>query len=143
MDAIKEGMLASAKAAEAAARIGERLFFQNTQSVMNFKSQVCTDKIQSERLLSLGLKKETADMLILSYSTEQDIIALPWSKSGGWTRDNSIPAWSFARLLEIFLTTGGYRNILFVSKGDHMAYLVEQIRRYILEGFLDKRFLED
>lgn len=30
MDAIKEGMLASAKAAEAAARIGERLFCQNT-----------------------------------------------------------------------------------------------------------------
>ena len=27
----------------------------------NFKSQVCTDKVQSERLLALGLKKETAD----------------------------------------------------------------------------------
>jgi hypothetical protein len=31
MDAIKEGMLASAKAAEAAARMGERLFCQNTE----------------------------------------------------------------------------------------------------------------
>ena len=61
MDAIKEGMLASAKAAEAAARLGERLFCQNTQPIMNFKSQICTTKKQSERLLALGLKKETAD----------------------------------------------------------------------------------
>ena len=28
----------------------------------NFNSQVCTDKVQSERLVALGLKKETADM---------------------------------------------------------------------------------
>ena len=28
----------------------------------NFKSQICTTREQSERLLSLGLKKETADM---------------------------------------------------------------------------------
>lgn len=28
----------------------------------NFNSQICTDKNQSERLLALGLKKETADM---------------------------------------------------------------------------------
>ena len=29
---------------------------------MEFKSQICTTKEQSERLLALGLKKETADM---------------------------------------------------------------------------------
>ena len=28
----------------------------------NFKSQICTTREQSERLLALGLKKETADM---------------------------------------------------------------------------------
>lgn len=28
----------------------------------DFKSQICTDRFQSERLLALGLKKETADM---------------------------------------------------------------------------------
>ena len=66
-----------------------------------FNSQICTTREQSERLLSLGLKKETADMLIMSYSTEQDIIALSWSESGGWTKDNSIPAWSLHRLIEM------------------------------------------
>jgi hypothetical protein len=32
------------------------------ETKFNFKSQVCTSRVQSERLLSLGLKKETADM---------------------------------------------------------------------------------
>ena len=32
-------------------------------SEFNFNSQVCTTREQSERLLALGLKKETADML--------------------------------------------------------------------------------
>ena len=31
---------------------------------MNFSSQICTTREQSERLLALGLKKETADMTI-------------------------------------------------------------------------------
>ena len=30
---------------------------------MEFKSQICTTKEQSERLIALGLKKETADMV--------------------------------------------------------------------------------
>lgn len=29
---------------------------------MKFNSQICTSRAQSERLLALGLKKETADM---------------------------------------------------------------------------------
>ena len=32
------------------------------ETKFNFKSQICTDRNQSERLLALGLKKETADM---------------------------------------------------------------------------------
>ena len=32
------------------------------ETKFNFKSQTCTDRNQSERLLALGLKKETADM---------------------------------------------------------------------------------
>ena len=31
----------------------------------NFNSQICTTREQSERLLALGLKKETADMFIV------------------------------------------------------------------------------
>ena len=41
-------------------------------------------------------------MLIMSLSSENDIIALPWIESGGWTKDNSIPAWSLHRLLCLY-----------------------------------------
>ena len=32
--------------------------------IMKFNSQICTTKEQSERLIALGLKKETADMCL-------------------------------------------------------------------------------
>ena len=32
------------------------------ETKFNFNSQICTTREQSERLLALGLKKETADM---------------------------------------------------------------------------------
>ena len=35
------------------------------ESKFNFNSQISTDKVQSIRLLALGLKKETADILCL------------------------------------------------------------------------------
>ena len=63
-----------------------------------FNSQICTTREQSERLLALGLKKETADMAI-----EQDnestyevyyYSAYPPSRRG-------IPAWSLHRLWEL------------------------------------------
>lgn len=37
---------------------------------MEFNSQICTTKEQSERLLALGLKKETADMYITNMSSK-------------------------------------------------------------------------
>lgn len=71
---------------------------------MNFKSQICTSRSQSERLLSLGLKKETADMYyegrlegewprIMPHKTEMDCFNL-------W--DSIIPAWSLHRLLCLY-----------------------------------------
>jgi hypothetical protein len=60
----------------------------------NFKSQICTDKIQSERLLSLGLKKETADCCYYYYDGEYLIAFAEDAKY-----ESDIPAWSLHRLL--------------------------------------------
>ena len=72
------------------------------ETKFNFKSAICTDRNQSERLLSLGLKRETADMIWTHayYST--------WAATA---RENplyfheadedTIPAWSLGRLLEM------------------------------------------
>ncbi len=69
----------------------------------NFKSQIATDINQSERLLALGLKKETADMYyegilggelpkIMPHTSEMDYFQLWYS---------IIPAWSLHRLIEM------------------------------------------
>lgn len=79
------------------------------ETKFNFKSQICTDKIQSEHLLALGLKKETADMKypctreyyggVLTEGTSSLPIIID-------TEDDDIteydtPAWSLGRLLEM------------------------------------------
>ena len=68
-------------------------------SEFNFKSQICTDKNQSERLLSLGLKPETADCaLFLNGNNEFEQL----SKFGNWEKyADMLPAWSLHRLIEM------------------------------------------
>lgn len=63
---------------------------------MKFNSQICTTREQSERLLSLGLKKETADM----YWTNPfgDWIAIVGE---GKLDEDNIPAWSLHRILSM------------------------------------------
>ena len=70
---------------------------------MKFNSQICTSREQSERLLALGLKKETADMVWLDHAlTEEyeDWKATPMEEWDDWDK-NSIPAWSLHRLIEM------------------------------------------
>lgn len=77
---------------------------------MNFKSQICTTREQSKRLLSLGLQPGTADMYLekssLPEAGEYYIHAITKDiNDGNWfsirmNRD-IIPAWSLSRLLEI------------------------------------------
>ena len=75
----------------------------------NFNSQVCTDKVQSERLLALGLKKETADMKypctseyyggILTEGTSSLPIIIDTEDDD--ITEYDIPAWSLHRLLSL------------------------------------------
>ena len=72
------------------------------ETKFNFKSQICTTREQSERLLALGLKKETADMHH-SYYTRG---SFDGSKSHFWKEETgynekAIPAWSLHRLIEM------------------------------------------
>ena len=77
---------------------------------MNFNSQICTTRDQSERLLALGLKKETSDMTIHIkddggwymtaepfYEWEDDINTIPSLEE----TEQILPAWSLHRLWEI------------------------------------------
>ena len=102
-----------------------------------FNSQICTIREQSERLLALGLKKETADMLIMSLSSDNDIIALPWVESGGWTRDNSIPAWSLHRMIEML----AFVPYEVYPKDNIYNQVIDDIEEAIKEGYFNKEYL--
>ena len=85
-------------------------------SELNFKSQVCTDKNQSERLLALGLKKETADMCYkvtthdfkgneINEKDRHYTLCCWYDESSlvcGLERKETIPAWSLHRLLSLY-----------------------------------------
>ena len=64
----------------------------------NFKSQICTTREQSERLLSLGLKRETADM---SYTAIVVNHKVDYRLDCSTPKSIDIPAWSLHRLIEM------------------------------------------
>ena len=64
---------------------------------MEFKSQICTTREQSQRLLALGLKPETADMCYNGYFESHPLEII---LSDTIINDEKyIPAWSLSRLL--------------------------------------------
>lgn len=78
-----------------------------TRSEINankFNSQICTTKIQSEHLLTLGLKKETADCILVEDAFKKDNYLIFPVADIDETLENEmssepIPAWSLHRLL--------------------------------------------
>ena len=71
---------------------------------LKFSSAVCTSREQSERLLALGLKRETADMVhFFSQSLAQDwtIVPLADGETARYIQGLEIPAWSLGRLIEM------------------------------------------
>lgn len=64
----------------------------------NFNSQICTTREQSERLLTLGFKKETADMKHIPYSS--DVVSKQYD-GFGFNDSEYVPAWSLGRLIEM------------------------------------------
>ena len=69
------------------------------ETKFNFKSQICTDRNQSERLLALGLRRETADCGI--YYSELAGCDRMFAKIETEFEADEIPAWSLHRLIEM------------------------------------------
>ena len=68
---------------------------------MNFDSQICTTREQSERLLALGIKKETADMCWTKMARISGTFYVPELAPINMVSWRHTPAWSLGRLLEM------------------------------------------
>ena len=108
------------------------------ETKFNFKSQICTDKNQSERLLALGLKKETADMKWLGCSDENGDIYHLLSDVPHHFRSTDIPAWSLHRLIEM-VAGGSEEQMIFLP--DPYDELIEEIAGAIMVGCFPKEYL--
>lgn len=64
----------------------------------SLQTQICTTREQSERLLSLGLKRETADM---SYTAIVVNHKADYRLDCSTPKSIDIPAWSLGRLIEM------------------------------------------
>ena len=117
----------------------------------NFKSAICTSREQSERLLALGLKKETADM-VYQYLNQWDGWYLhPLDEEEGIIH-TEIPAWSLHRLIELTrlkVTIFMYGVVIehpqwrenFARNANAWDNLCDAIEWLIKEGYFNKEYL--
>lgn len=121
---------------------------------MKFNSQICTTKEQSERLLALGLKKETADMMFIVLvkdfrgkdipDAERVYSLCAWynetSMSVGLEKREYIPAWSLHRLMQIYEDPCILSDDLY---GNPFEVMINRIAYKIKCGELNKEYLEE
>lgn len=116
-------------------------------SVFNFKSAICTSREQSERLLALGLKKETADMCYLWYGRAEDDTPLLMDKPSivyqGIMTTHDIPAWSLHRLIEMRLAHDSFVVFQLSNTEDAFEKVISHIEHAIKGGYFNKEYLEN
>ena len=109
---------------------------------LKFNSKVCTTKEQSQRLLELGLKPETADMYHTTFYRDNvgyEIIQVRNEKLPLLSQET--PAWSLHRLMlicaEYYLSL--HLNIKNIRLYDHIIDIIENLIK--LEK-IDKKYLQ-
>ena len=128
-----------------------------------FNSQICTTRDQSERLLKLGVKKETADMAMRDLNN--GYVEMFCNAEIMNLSSEIIPAWSLHRLIEMMpesihldsFANTHYDRTLLPSKIIYMKYdhtwiwqsdkqndfdkCVDTIEWLIKEGYFNKDYL--
>ena len=124
------------------------------ETKFNFNSQICTDRFQSERLLALGLKKETADMVYTNaslpyYEEKFHVICKEYSQLNKEVNYeispfSFIPAWSLGRLWELYWSNKVVSDCLF-GCGKYMnpyAKMIAMIEYDIEDGTFNNDYLD-
>lgn len=114
---------------------------------LKFNSQVCTTKEQSQRLLDLGLKPETADMYYHEGS-EDGAGNIEYHRNIRTERDNIlfpdyIPAWSLHRLIELFTNSVTNESDAYILNTDNtFDAVIDDIEWCINKGYFNKEYLK-
>ena len=118
------------------------------ETKFNFNSAICTSREQSERLLALGLKKETADMKYVGLCRNEDgsILFQKTPICKGVITENNIdlPAWSLGRLWELYWSNKVVSDCLF-GCGKYMnpyAKMIAMIEYDIEDGTFNNDYLD-
>ena len=104
---------------------------------MDFTSQICTTKEQSERLLAMGLKKETADCVMMYY----DGWHIGEAEHFDFDKDPVEPAWSLHRLIEILDIW--YLDLDFHNFANAYEQVISVFEERVKGGFINKNYLEE
>lgn len=117
---------------------------------MELKSKICTSVEQSKKLLELGLKPETADMVFRPFG-DDTVMLNTWDwifgkPSGEW----KTPAWSLSRLIELMPEEikdkeHGESFYLTIDKGDNsVSYRDENfhLKASISNTFIDRNLFD-
>ena len=108
---------------------------------LKFNSQICTTIEQSQRLLELGLKPETADMCW--FNDMQKPFCAPYKCFVDRAQDMKwviYPAWSLHRLLEIYSTPDEHCCVVTINGA--FDGLIDDIEWCINKGYLNKEYLK-
>lgn len=99
--------------------------------MMDFKSQIATTREQSEQLLALGLKPETADCFLLQINDgdwdnyETQAFASYMDREKMLTMESIFPSWSLSRLLELMpgmIYENGMKDYQLNIYGNFLSY---------------------
>ena len=113
------------------------------ETKFNFKSQICTSKSQSETLLKLGLKKETADMSYQYLNQWDGWFIRPIEEDEKITH-MEIPAWSLHRLMSMVYSCRAKKNglrLAIIGYDNPFEDMIQQIEWLIEEGYFPKEYL--
>ena len=115
------------------------------ETKFNFNSQICTTREQSERLLALGLKKETADMFYAAIHNGTKIVGYRvspiYNEYDFEIFTDDIPSWSLHRLIEMALRDVLICGISFNFDEDAYEKVIGIIEYQIKAGYFNKEYL--